>query len=261
MAKGQRPRTVEARTHQIGRFERWMDVQGRSIVKATHVDILEWLPDVGPDARRTYTAALSGFYTYLLREGIRSDNPADRVPRPPPRRRLPKPITDEDAQHIWTAAPDGARIALGLAMLCGLRVQEISATRWEHLEWGKPTTLLVSAEGAKGGHERRVVVPNALAGVLRERRQKYGWMARGPEGQGSSPDLMGQWLRRILHDELGVDASPHQLRHWYATTLLRRGANVRIVQDALGHASLATTALYMKVTIADQATHATELRP
>lgn len=231
------------------------------MLTATHTAILEWLPDVGPDARRTYTAALSGFFTWCVAEGHRSDNPADRVPRPPPRRRLPKPVTDEDAAHIWTAAPAGARTALGLALMCGLRVQEVSAARWEDVEWSKPAVLLVSSEGAKGGNERRVIIPDALAGHLRANRQRHGYMARGPLGQGSSPELMSQWLRHVLHVELGVEASAHQLRHWYATTLLRRGANVRIVQDALGHASLATTALYMKVTITDQAAHATELRP
>lgn len=228
---------------------------------ATHVDILEWLPDVGPDARRTYTAALSGFFTYLQREGFRIDNPADRVPRPPPRRRLPKPISDEDALHIWTAAPAGARTAFGLALLCGLRVQEISAARWEDVEWGKPPTLLVSAEGAKGGHERRVVIPATLVAHLRDHRRKSGWLARGPGGQGSTADLMGQWLRRIMQNELGVLASPHQCRHWYATTMLRRGASVRVVQDALGHSNLATTGLYLKVTISDQAAIVADLRP
>lgn len=261
VAKGQRPRTVQARRRQLHRFDVFQTAHGRTVLEATHVDILAWLPDVGPDARRGYTAALSGFYTYLMLEGIRADNPADRVPRPLPRRRLPRPISDDDANHIWTTCPEWARVTLGLALMCGLRCQELSAARWEDVEWGHQPVLLIGGEGAKGGHERRVVVPDALVTVLRAYKRKHGWLARGPLGQGGNPELMSQWLSRILRDELGVDATAHQLRHWYATTLLRRGANVRVVQDALGHSSLATTGLYLKVTITDQAVHAATLRP
>lgn len=261
-AKGQRPRTVEARTRQLRRFERWLDNRGKSILTATHTDILDWLPsDIGPDARRSLTAAVSGFYAYLMLEGIRADNPADRVPRPLPRRRLPRPISDDDAHHIWTAAPDGARIPLGLALMCGMRCQELSAARWEDITWDRQPVILIGGKGAKGGHERRVVVPDALALVLRTRRLKHGYMARGPLGQGSNPELMSQWLAHVLRNELGVDASGHRLRHYYATALLRRGANVRLVQDALGHSSLATTGLYLKVTLDDQAEFAKGLRP
>ena len=70
-----------------------------------------------------------------------------------------------------------------------------------------------------------------------------------------------KWLARVLRDECVVDATAHQLRHWYATALLRQGASVRVVQDALGHASLAKTALYLRVTITGQATYATGLTP
>lgn len=261
VAKGQRPRTVQARARQLHRFDVFQQAHGRTVLEATHHDILAWLPDVGPDARRTYTAALSGFYAYLMLEGIRVDNPANRVPRPLPRRRLPKPISDEDAHHIWVACPEYARIPLGLALMCGMRCQELSAARWEDIEWGHQPVLLIGGEGAKGGHERRVVIPDALALVLRQRRLKHGWMARGPFGQGFNPESMSQWLAHVLRDELGVDASAHQCRHWYATTLLRHGANVRVVQDALGHASLATTGLYLKVTVSDQAVYAATLRP
>lgn len=262
VAKGQRPRTVEARRRQLHRFDVFQTAHGRTVLEATHVDILAWLPsDVGPDARRGYTAALSGFYTYLMLEGLRADNPADRVPRPLPRRRLPRPISDDDAHHIWTTSPEWARIPLGLALMCGMRCQELSAARWEDVTWDRQPVVLIGGEGAKGGHDRRVVVPDALAVELRRRRLKHGWMARGPLGQGGNPELMSQWLSRVLRDELGVDATAHQLRHWYATTLLRRGANVRVVQDALGHSSLATTGLYLRVTIQDQAVHAATLRP
>lgn len=261
VAKGQRPRTVQARTRQLHRFDVFQQAHGRTILAATHTDILAWLPDVGPDARRTYTAALSGFYAYLMLEGIRADNPATRVPRPLPRRRLPRPISDDDAHHIWTAAPDYARIPLGLALMAGMRCQELSAARWEDIVWDHQPVIAIGGAGAKGGHERRVVIPNALAAVLKVRRLRHGWMARGPLGQGYNPESMSQWLSRVLRDELGVAASAHMLRHWYATTLLRHGANVRVVQDALGHASLATTGLYLKVTIADQAAVAATLRP
>jgi integrase/recombinase XerD len=257
-AKGQRPRTVDARHRQILRWLVWCRCHQVDPMTANHRDILAWLPDVGPDARRVYISALHGLYRYMVLEGYRLDNPADRVPRPLPRRHLPRPISDEDALYVWAKSPDWAKPTLGLAMLCGLRCQELSNARWEDVDWGNRSLLVT---GAKGGQERQVVIPDELATVLRSRKRRTGWLARGPEGQGGNPELMSQWVARTLRNELGVEATAHQLRHWYATTMLRRGASVRVVQDALGHASLATTGLYLRVTIQDQAIHAAGLRP
>lgn len=120
---------------------------------------------------------------------------------------------------------------------------------------------MITTDTGKGGHERRVVIPDELVAVLRSRQQSAGWLARGPRGWGAHPELMSQWLGHVLPNECGVVASAHQLRHWYAGAMLRRGANLKIVQDALGHASLATTGLYLKMTIADHAAYAVDLTP
>lgn len=260
-AKGHRYRTIQARRRQCIRWVIWLHAHDRRLSTADHRDVLRWLPDVGADARRTYLGALSGLHRWMVLEGHRADNPVDRVPRPVARRHLPRPITDAEAHQLWAECLPEHRIPIGLALLCGLRCQEIAAARWEDVDLNRVASIVVTRRGAKGGNERRVVIPETLAVHLRARQRRHGWLARGPEGQGGNSELMSQWLARLLRDTYGVDGSAHQLRHWYATKMLRDGASLRVLQDALGHATLATLHLYTAVTLADQAATALQLTP
>jgi site-specific recombinase XerD len=262
IARGCSPRTVQSRKYISARWLKWLAAHGSSLATATRHDVLAWMPDnVAASARKNYLGALTGLHEWLVDEGYRTDNPVQRVTRPIQHRQVPRAISDEEAEQVWERCTWNARPAIGLAMMCGLRCQEISGAKWEDISWGPPTTLMVSTAIAKGGHERRVIIPDELGAVLRSRQVAAGWLARGPQGNGSNPELMSQWLSRVLRDECSVNASGHQLRHWYAGAMLRRGANLKIVQDALGHASLATTGLYLKMTISDQAAYAVALTP
>jgi len=260
-ARGYRWRTIQARRRQLTRYIVWLHAHDRTLLTADHHDVLGWLPDVGSDARRNYLGAVSGLHHWLVLEGFRTDNPVDRVPRPLARRRLPRPITDSEAHGLWLEVLPEHRVVIGLALMCGLRCQELAAARWEDVELGEPPTILVTRRGAKGGNERRVVIPDDLARHLRQRARRHGWLARGPEGQGGNAELMSQWLARLLRDVYDIDASAHCLRHWYATRLLRSGASLRVVQEALGHATLATLHTYTQVTLGEQASAARSLKP
>jgi integrase/recombinase XerD len=208
-------------------------------------------------------SAIRQFYKFLLIEGVRQDNPTAELDTPKLGRPLPKLLTEAEvgalieAARLWPGE-EGSRLRCVLELLyaTGLRISELvtlplAAARRD------PRFLLVSG---KGGKER--VVPmnepgrRSLSEYLdcRERfldgSQSSRWLfpSRGRTGH-LTRQRCGQLLKELaIAANLDPDRlSPHVLRHAFASHLLERGADLRSVQQMLGHADIATTQIYTHV--------------
>jgi site-specific recombinase XerD len=225
---------------------------GGGILNATRTDIEDWLDSKGAIAsktRATIISCLAAFYDCMIREGILIEDPSAKVVRPKVRPGLPRPIADDDLRIALQLAKPRERCILALAAYAGLRCQEISKLKVADLLWAEGL-IFVSEEGGKGGKERMVPMHPAIATALRSYGiPKNGYVLRARNGAPYSPQRISQKGNEFL-DAIGLEETMHQLRHWFGTQVCRSGG-VRTAQQLLGHANLATTAIYTQVTVDD----------
>jgi len=209
----------------------------------------------GTVARRR--SALRGFHGYLSRHGHGATDPLAQLPPPRREQKLPHVLSVEDVERLL-AQPEGEtplalrdRAMLELAYASGLRVSELVGLETPQLDLGHRTVVVTG----KRDKQRAVPFGRAAEGALRQ------WLARGRpalvrEGRartvfvnarGGRLSRMGFW--KILRGHaraagLATRVHPHALRHSFATHLLQGGADLRVVQELLGHASVATTSIY-----------------
>jgi integrase/recombinase XerD len=221
-------------------------------------------PDDAPyratSVARTLSAVRS-FHRFLLREGVTQDDPAAAVGRPKLPRSLPRPLPVEDVGRLLDApdatTPAGLRDRAILELLygSGLRISELTGLDVDDLDLEEGSVRVLG----KGGKEREVPIgsfgrvavgtyltsgrPALAAGAS---RGALFLNARGGRlSRQSCARLLGRYVRLA-----GIDrrVTLHTLRHSFATHLLEGGADVRVVQELLGHASVATTQIYTLVT-------------
>ena len=209
-------------------------------------------------------SAVRGLHRFVVREGLATDDPSRDVTPPTPPRRLPKAL-DVDRVEALLAAPPGDtplglrdRALLEFLYGTGARISEAVGAAVDDLDLADGVVLL----RGKGGRSRLVPVGGfAVAAVdayLVRARPGLAASGRGTpkvflNARGGPLSRQSAWtiLRRAAA-AAGVDAehlSPHTLRHSYATHLLDGGADVRVVQELLGHASVTTTQIYTLVTV------------
>ncbi len=203
-------------------------------------------------------SAIRSFFRYLVRQGALQVNPAETVATPRRERYLPKVLTvDEMFALIQAAASDEPltvrdRAILELFYSSGLRVGELAALDVGHVDLVEG---LVRVRG-KGDKER--IVP--VGRMARQALDRY-LVARGAPRQDqplflnyrgerlSARSIERNLKKWLLHAGILKDASPHALRHSFATHLLDGGADLRAIQELLGHASLSTTQKYTQVSL------------
>lgn len=207
-------------------------------------------------------AAARSFARFLERGGLGSASALTSVRAPKVPRSLPKPLSAPAARAAATTAPRAgedrepwvlARDAavFGLLYGCGLRISEaLSLTRAEAPVAGRPLTVT-----GKGGKVRAVPVIEAVARAVDDYLAQCPWKMEpegplfvGAKGGPLSPRII-QRAMEGLRGALGLpdSATPHALRHSFATHLLARGGDLRSIQELLGHASLSTTQIYTEV--------------
>ena len=200
-------------------------------------------------SRNLARKALNAFGCFLVAEGVRADNPAALLPKLRRPRSVPKALGVHEARLVAAQArafgPMWEALVL-LMLLGGLRATEVRLLRWEHVQAG----WLRFA--GKGGRQRVVPVhPDAAAALTRWRTAcpSLEWVA--PSSQRPDDAISYGLLRKVVHtigDNAGVGGlHPHVLRHTAATRLVETGADLRSVQEFLGHSSLATTQIYTLV--------------
>lgn len=226
----------------------------------------EHTPLAAGSAART-VVAVRGFHRFALREGLADVDPAREVHPPTPPRRLPKALEIAEVERILAAAgmgdtPLSLRDQALLEMLygTGARISEAVGLDVDDLDLGDGDSgaAKVLLRG-KGGKQR--IVP--VGSYARDAVQAYLVRARPGLSSGSVPALFlnargGRLSRQSAWTVLRTasaraaitaEVSPHTLRHSFATHLLDGGADVRVVQELLGHASVTTTQVYTLVTV------------
>jgi integrase/recombinase XerD len=222
---------------------------------------------MAPSTSARRLSALRQFFRFVHREGLRPDDPCAAIDGPRRGRTLPKYLSEEEVEALLAAARertgmDGVRLVALLEVLyaTGLRVSELVGLPLSARS-GEGRLLTVSG---KGGKERMVPLSQpAIDAVetymdVRERflpdrtrapaAGRFLFPSRGKDGH-LTRARFGQMLKELA-GEAGLDArrvSPHVLRHSFASHLLAHGADLRALQQMLGHADIATTQIYTHV--------------
>jgi integrase/recombinase XerD len=209
-----------------------------------------------------------GLHAFAAAEGITPDDPAKAVRPPAPPRRLPRAISVGDVERLLDAAAVGQAALRDRALLeflygTGARISEAVGLDVDDMDLRRDAGLAAVRLSGKGGKQRLVPVGRfareAVSAYLVRARPALAAAAR--RGQ-PSPALFlnvrggrltrqGAWgtLRAAAGRAGLAEVSPHVLRHSFATHLLDGGADVRVVQELLGHASVTTTQVYTLVTV------------
>jgi len=220
--------------------------------------------------RRTlhnHVSGLRAFTKFWLRQGKLTKNPWTGIPLPRLEKRLPQFLTEEQMRQLLlgpqrllengTEEPFVAwrdRLAMELLYGAGLRVSELVGLNYADIDLAQGTARVLG----KGGKERLCPLGPVASSVLSRWKESYA--------KDSSPgapvlvtkahkrlgvrEVQRQMKRYLALAGLPMDLTPHKIRHSYATHLLNAGADLRLVQELLGHASLNTTQVYTHVTIA-----------
>ncbi|MQA35085.1 site-specific tyrosine recombinase XerD [Modestobacter roseus] len=224
-------------------------------------------PPLSATSAARAVVAVRGLHRFALLDGLVPDDVAAEVRPPAPARRLPKAIPVEEIEALLTAAgslegPRGLRDRALLELLygTGARISEAVGLAVDDLDLSAAAVRLAG----KGGKERVVPVGSyavrAVEEYLVRARPALAQKARsGVRGgalflnaRGGSLSRQSAWtILRDAAERAGISAelSPHTLRHSFATHLLDGGADVRVVQELLGHASVTTTQVYTLVTV------------
>jgi integrase/recombinase XerD len=257
--------TVAAYRRDLARFFQWL--AGRGLATLTTSDLADypaWLTDQGLASTSVarHVVSLKSFFRYLVLEGVLNENQAALVASQKLWRRVPKVLSAAEVDRLLTAPLAGEplwrrdRAILELLYATGARVSEVSNLRLRDVHLAERFCLC----HGKGDKERMVPMgvsaQQMVAAYLERERPKLA-KRRDPESEFLFLSSRGSRLGRERIWELlkkssrlaGVSAkiSPHSLRHSFATHLLAGGADIRHVQELLGHASIATTQLYTHV--------------
>jgi integrase/recombinase XerD len=262
LATRRAPRTVDAYRRDLAQFSAW---RGGTVAGTTAEELERWLAALRAEGAAATTvarrvAALRAFFKHELLLGRREDNPAAALVLPRRHRTLPRTLSPAEAERLIDAANGTSpralrdRALVELLYGAGLRVSEATGLHRRSVDLDE---RVVRALG-KGSKERLVPLGRPAVDALR----RYIAMGRPHLDVRTRPELFlnarggpltraGAFLiLRRLAEKAGLEPTrvhPHLLRHSFATHLLEGGADLRSVQEMLGHADLSTTELYTHV--------------
>ncbi|PQZ48765.1 MULTISPECIES: site-specific tyrosine recombinase XerD [unclassified Microbacterium] len=268
--RGLSAHTIAAYRRDLGGYRDWLVAQGiTDTAEVTPAVIDRFIAErasAEPPPASTSLARLQssvrGWHRFLAREGIETDDPSGRLRPPKAPQRLPKALTIDQVERLL-AAPSAEeplgirdRALLELLYATGARVSEAIDLDVDDLAHGEVLRLR-----GKGSKERIVPVGSyartAVDAYLT--RVRPGLAAKGRASarlflgaRGAPLSRQSAWLvirEAAERAQITVAVSPHTLRHSFATHLLQGGADVRVVQELLGHSSVATTQIYTHVSV------------
>ena len=279
--RGAASATLEAYRRDLEDFARALRPHGRTVADSTSDDVSAHLADLAargfePSTQARHLSALKQFHRFLYDEGIRTDDPTGRVDAPRKRRPLPQVLSEEEVDRlIETARADAeadvdergeplsaAEKARARRLYClletayasGLRVSELVSLPASAVRGDTP---FLTVRG-KGDKERLVPLSTRARAAMAAHLE-----ATLASGRGASRWLFPSWSEsgHVTRQSFGRDlkalairldlapdrVSPHVLRHAFASHILAHGADLRVVQQLLGHADISTTQIYTHV--------------
>ena len=254
--------TIESYMRDLAQFAhfilRWYDVAPRNVEPQMVERYMSWLYDRGSEksSQARYLSGVKSFFNFMLIEERIDLSPAEHIAAPKPSRTLPDVLSIEEIDAMISSIDASTakglrdRAILELLYSCGLRVSELCELKIGDLFFGEGYIRVIG----KGDKQR--LVP--ISGVARDRIQLYMELRQGKKLSGEYLFLNNRAkpkpLTRVmvftiikqaaLRANIQKPVSPHTFRHSFATHLLEGGANIRQVQELLGHESILTTEIY-----------------
>jgi len=267
MEKGLSDNTLQAYRSDLAALVVWCEKEGVQLQHLERADLQSYLAhlfeqDLKPRSSARKLSVVRRYYRWLVREGIREEDPSALIESPKLGRRLPKTLSENDVERLLDApdlqTPLGLRdrAMFELMYACGLRVSElISLTMLQ-------VNLSQGALRVRGKGEKERIVPlgelaqdwleryiNDARDALRQPGVKHGDVVfLTARGRGMTRQNVWYAIKKYaLMAGLETAISPHTLRHAFATHLVNHDADLRVVQLLLGHADLSTTQIYTHV--------------
>lgn len=246
-----------------------LDEAGREVApgRVDHLAVRAFLTDLLHRNRKSSVgrklSAAKQFFRFLLRRGLITHDPTAGIATPKRQQQLPVHLTVDDMFRLLEAPPTDTpagrrdRALLEVVYSCGLRVSELVGLNWGDID----TVLELVRVRGKGGKERMVPIGRKALAALAAYREHLPELCprRLRDEEAVYLNRRGQRLttrtvaRIVEHyiaaSGIATKASPHALRHSFATHLLNAGADLRAIQELLGHASLSTTQKYTHVNL------------
>jgi len=269
--RGRAESTVSAYERDLQNYVFWLEEEGKKLATVEQSSIIKYLRELQSDGKAPSTVAramvsVRSFHRFLAVENIRSDDPTKNVELPRVPRGLPKPISEKEVSELLFAVDgDGPIARRDRAMLeilygTGARISEVIALSISDLDLSEKLLKVLG----KGNKERIVPLGRCAETALMDWLCSEGRGSFEPERWASRDDSEALFLnrrgRRLTRQGgwgivkkygskvgFGARLSPHTLRHSCATHMLEHGADIRTVQELLGHASISTTQVYTHV--------------
>jgi integrase/recombinase XerD len=279
--RGRRPATVQAYRRDLERLLGWLDGRGLTLASLDGTSVEQYLVSLrasglAPSSVSRALASLRGLFAHLVDEGQLVFDPTSRVAAPRRPRSLPKALEERDVAALIEAPAEDSplerrdRALAELLYGTGARVSEAVGIELQHLDFDEEL-ILVTGKGDKQrlvpmGRElrdslRAYLNPGGRASLVTDKsRSRLFLNARGGPLSRQGVDLILR--QRALR--AGIDStkvSAHVLRHSCATHMLAHGADIRSVQELLGHVSIATTQIYTGVSLTSLRTAYAEAHP
>lgn len=223
--------------------------------------IYEIAKEVNPRTQARIISGLKGFFNYLVFEDYREDNPMDLIETPKIGRKLPDTLSEEEINQLIAAIdlskPEGERNRAILETLygCGLRVSELINLKLSDLYFDEDFILVTG----KGNKQRFVPISEVnkkyiniywkeIRTLLTIKKEHEDFVFLNRRGKQLTRAMIFTIVKQLA-EEIGLkkNISPHTFRHSFATHLLENGADLRAIQQMLGHESITTTEVYMHV--------------
>lgn len=237
------PLTITERSRVLSQFQTETGIQP---AHAQAPDIMRWFTshDWSASTHCTYYSYLNAWYKWMQFQDLRTDNPMARIGSPKPPERLPRPVSDADVRVLLTSATHTRTHAMVLlAGLQGLRVHEIAKLRAEDIDLERGDLRVKG----KGGSNHALPLHPRVAELAWQMPRRGWWLPsqyRG--GEHIRPKSVSQTISASM-GRCGIRATPHALRHYFATRLLADGADIYTVRDLMRHKNVSTTAIYAKL--------------
>lgn len=272
--KGLADNTIQSYRTDLAKFERFLQSKGKAITAFSRMDITDFLDTMRDGAYATssvcrFISSLKGLCRFLVTEKKIAEDPSENLLSPKKWERLPKALTIDQIMEILSASdgPVGlsktsAKKALffrNSAMLellysSGLRVSELVKLKTENMNFeggfirvlGKGSKERVVPINHRAMEKIRKYISEFRPLFLKRRYSDYLFVT----GRGTSMTRQRFWQAiKGYGKQIGIELSPHTMRHSFATHLLEGGADLRSLQKMLGHSDISTTQIYTKVTM------------
>lgn len=240
---GRSERYVECARRTMRHLERHSH---KTVQEITPIDVSRYLgrPDLSPRSREAYFSSIACFYKWWARNG--GVDVTVNLPRPKNIKCTPRPITDQQLRNLLAVRMHHrTRVMILLAALAGLRVHEVAKVRGEDVDT-EARTLRVTG---KGNVTATLPLHPLLVDAALTMPRRGWWFpanSRRP-GQPVTWRAVSQIISQAMDRADIPGGTAHRLRHWYGTTLVGDGADLRTAQTLLRHQNLNTTAIYVQV--------------